>query len=477
MSGAAGRATGHQKRVHAFGDDALGDLDAVGLAARIADRSVSIPEVVEAAIARVERVDPALNAVAHRAYDRARRESRHPRGGFFAGVPTFVKDNVDVADMPTTQGSDAFEPRPATRDGDFARMFLATGLVPLGKTRLSEFGFSPSAEHPRLGAVRSPWDTAFTAGASSAGSAALVAAGAVPLAHANDGGGSIRIPASVNGLVGLKPTRDRFAQDRLMREMPVRIVSDGVLTRSVRDTAAFFREAEKVYRALHLPPVGNITRPSRARLRVAVVTGGIGAEASPEVADLTLKTASLLEELGHHVSPLEPPVPASLPDDFLLYWSLLALAIVRTGRRHHGRSWDPGRLDNLTLGLAAHARRNLHRIPGAIWRLKRSHRASATFFRDHDVVLSPTLAAPTPLVGHLDPRQDYDTIMERILAWVAFTPLHNATGDPAISLPLATTAAGLPQGMMIGAAAGREATLLELAYELEEAEPWPRIQD
>ena len=118
-------------------------------------------------------------------------------------------------------------------------MFLATGLIPLGKTQLSEFGFSASAEHPRLGPVRSPWNPEHTAGASSAGSAALVAAGAVPLAHANDGGGSIRIPASVNGLVGLKPTRDRLAQDRTMREMPVRIVADGVVTRSVRDTAAF----------------------------------------------------------------------------------------------------------------------------------------------------------------------------------------------------------------------------------------------
>lgn len=464
-------------RVHAFGDDALGDLDAVGLAARIADRSLAITEVLEAAVLRVERVNPALNAVARRAYDRAWRESLSPRGGFFAGIPTFVKDNVDVAGLPTMQGSDAFDPRPAPRDGDFARMFLATGLVPLGKTRLSEFGFSPSAEHPRLGPVRSPWDPDFTAGASSAGSAALVAAGAVPLAHANDGGGSIRIPASVNGLVGLKPTRDRFAQDRLMRDMPVRIVADGVLTRSVRDTAAFFREAEKVYRALHLPPVGNITRPSRARLRVAVVTAGVGAEASPEVAELTFKTARLLEELGHRVTPLDPPVPAWLPDDFLLYWSLLALAIVRTGRRQHGRSWDPGRLDNLTLGLAAHARRNLHRLPVAIWRLKRSQRISAAFHRDHDVVLSPTLATGTPRVGHLDPGQDYDTLMERVLAWVAFTPLQNATGDPSISLPLATTAAGLPLGMMFSAAAGREATLLELAYELEDASPWARIQD
>ncbi|HET7432660.1 MAG TPA: amidase, partial [Nocardioides sp.] len=289
-------------RVTAFTDDALGTLDAVGVAEAVASGAVSIPEVVDAALGRTERVDPALNAVAFLDADRARAEARDPRGGYFAGVPTFVKDNVDVAGMPTQQGTDAWEPRPARADGDFARMYLATGLLPLGKTQLSEFGFSASAEHARLGPVRNPWSTEHTAGASSAGSAALVAAGAVPIAHANDGGGSIRIPASVNGLVGLKPTRGRLAQDAMMRQMPVRIVVDGVVTRSVRDTAAFFREAEKVYRNHALQPIGDISRPARARLKVALVTEGIGVAASPEVRDLTLKTAGLLEELGHRVT-------------------------------------------------------------------------------------------------------------------------------------------------------------------------------
>jgi amidase len=464
-------------RVHAFGDDALGELDAVGLVDRIQSGEVTVPEVVSAAIARAERVNPELNAIAHPAFGRARQESMAPRGGYFAGVPTFLKDNVDVAGMPTLHGTDAWEPRPRPADGDFARMFLATGLLPLGKTQLSEFGFNASAEHSRLGPVRCPWDPERTAGASSAGSAAMVAAGAVPIAHANDGGGSIRIPASVNGLVGLKPTRDRLAQDRMMREMPVRIVSDGVLTRSVRDTAAFYREAEKVYRDLELPPIGDITRPGRARLDIAMVTEGIGRSASPEVLDLTLKTAARLEELGHRVQHIPQPLPDRLADDFLLYWSLLALFMVRTGRRTFGRSWDPGHLDNLTHGLAQHSARRMHRLPVAIARLRRSGRWSRTFFQEYDVVLTPTLATETPRLGHLAPTSDYDTIMDRLLDWVAFTPLQNATGDPAISLPLATTAAGLPQGMMFASGAGREATLLELAYELEEAAPWPRIQD
>ncbi|MET1058703.1 MAG: amidase [Nocardioides sp.] len=462
--------------LHSFRDDALGDLDAVGLVEALHAGRVSVPEVVDAAIARVGAVDPEVNAVAFRAFDRARLEAREPRDGFFAGVPTFVKDNVDVAGMPTQQGSDAFVAAPAKADGDFARMYLATGLVPLGKSQLSEFGFSAAAEHARLGPVRSPWHRDHSAGASSAGSSALVAAGAVPIAHANDGGGSIRIPASVNGLVGLKPTRDRLAQDKSMREMPVRIVSDGVVTRSVRDTAAFLREAEKVFRNLELAPIGDITRPGRRRLRVAVVTGALGLEATAEVRESTLKTAAVLEGLGHRVEETAAPVPESFRDDFLLYWSMLAMAIVRSGRLGFGRTWDPAQLDDLTRGLERHCRRNLHRLPFATRRIARSHRWSAEFHRTYDVVLSPTLAAPTPLVGHLDPNGGYEQIIERLVEWVAFTPMANATGDPSISLPLATTDSGLPQGMMFGAGAGREATLLELAYELEAAIPFARIQ-
>ena len=462
-------------RVHAFADDALGALDAVGLVEALHRGAVSVQEVVDAAIARTERVNPQLNAVAFRAFDRARAEARNPRGGYFAGVPTFVKDNVDLAGIPTSQGTDTWVGRPARTDGDFARMYLATGLIPLGKSQLSEYGFSASAEHPRLGAVRSPWHLEHTAGASSSGSAALVAAGAVPIAHANDGGGSIRIPASVNGLVGLKPSRGRLAQEKVMRDMPIRIISDGVVTRSVRDTAAFFREAEKVYRWLELPPIGDITRPGRKRLKVAVHTGGVGRGADTETAELTMKTARLLEELGHTVEEADAPVDPSFPDDFLLYWSTIALFILRTGRRYYGRTFDRTGHDNLTLGLARHAARNAHRIPGAVRRLRRTSAAATAFFRDYDVALTPTLAHETPRVGHLDPTQDYETIIDRLLDWVAFTPWQNASGEPAISLPLATTSGGLPMGMMFGGGVGREAMLLELAYELEEAAPFASI--
>ena len=464
-------------RVHAFSDDALGDLDAVGIVEHLQAGKVSIPEVVDAAIARTERVADQLGAVAHRDFDRARSEARNPRGGYFAGVPTFVKDNVDVAGMPTMDGTDAWTPYAARKDGDFARMYLATGLVPLGKTRLSEYGFSASCEHPRLGPVRTPWDLEHTAGASSAGSAALVAAGAVPLAHANDGGGSIRIPASVNGLVGLKPSRGRLAQDASMRQMPIRIVADGVVTRSVRDTAAFFREAERVYRPLTMPPIGDLTRPGRKRLRVALNTTGLMRGADAEVTALTEQTARLLEDLGHTVIEVDPPAPATFSDDFLLYWAFLAMALLTGGRRMHGRTWLKANHDALTVGLARHARRNLHRLPGAINRLRRSSRDAALFFDKYDVSLTPTLATPTPKIGHLDPTQDYDTLVDRLLDWVAFTPLQNMAGTPAVSLPLATTATGLPQGMMLGAGFGHEAVLIELAYELEQARPFASIVD
>lgn len=466
------------QHVHAFGDDALGDSDAVGLVQRLQAGEVSPAELVEAAIARTEAVNPQLNGLAYRAFDRARAEAAAPRGGYFHGVPTYVKDNVDVAGMPTMQGTDAWQPHPAAADGDFARMYLGTGLIALGKTQLSEFGFSASAEHPRLGAVRNPWNTDHTAGASSSGSAAFVAAGVVPIAHANDGGGSIRIPAACNGLVGLKPSRGRMPLDRDMRAMPVRIVYNGVVTRSVRDTAAFLREAEQIWPNPKLPAIGDIREPGRRRLRVAVVATSLKRETSAEMHELTRKTAALLEELGHRVEFLDSaPVPVHFADDFLLYWAFLATALVRGGRRMFGPTFDRAKLDNLTLGLDRHATRHFYRLPLAVARLSALRRRhTARLFNDYDVVLNPTLAHDTPRIGHLDPTADYEQIIDRLMDWVAFTPLQNVSGEPAISLPLAESAAGLPVGMMFSAPLGADARLLELAYELEAAKPWRVIR-
>ncbi|MET0898909.1 MAG: amidase [Mycobacterium sp.] len=465
--------------VSAFDDDALGDLDAVGVAAALSDGVISRVEAVEAAIARAEKVNPLLNGLAYEAFDRARERATAPSpyGGFFDGVPTFVKDNTAVAGMPTMEGTDAWAPTPERTHGDFARQYLATGLIPLGKTQMSEFGFSAAAEHPRLGPVRNPWDTDHTAGASSSGSGAFVAAGVVPIAHANDGGGSIRIPASCNGLVGLKPSRGRLPLDRNVRKMPIRIVANGVVTRSVRDTAAFYREIERTWRDPLLPAIGDVTGPGRRRLRVAVHTQSVRRDCSPEVRSLTLDTAALLERLGHQVALRDapPPIPPSFADDFVLYWALLSMALVRGGTRTFGDSFDRGRLDNLTLGLDRFASRNLHRLPLAMARLATTGRYTAKLARDYDILLTPTLADEPPRIGHLDPTADYEQIIGRLADWVAFTPLQNVTGDPAISLPLAQTAAGLPVGMMFAARRGQESTLLELAFELEAAHPFPGL--
>lgn len=469
------------RHVHAFGDDALGDLDAVGLADAIRSGRVGRAEAVEAAIARTEAVDPLLNGLAYAGFQQARAAAEQagmatPAGGYFSGVPTFIKDNVDVAGQPTMHGTDAWTRWDAVTDSVFTQLYLGTGVTSLGKTQLSEFGFSASAEHPRLGPVRNPWDTEYSAGASSSGSGAFVAAGVVPIAHANDGGGSIRIPASCNGLVGLKPSRGRLPLDPTLRRMPVGVVVNGVVTRSVRDTAAFYREAERISHNRKLAPVGDVTGPGRQRLRIAVLTRSVQRECTPALRELTLKSAGLLEELGHRVEHVdEPPVAATFVDDFVLYWGFLALAQVRSGRHMFGATFDRSRLDCLTLGLARHTSRHLHRLPTAIMRLRGAGRRTARFFGTYDAVLTPTLADETPRIGVLAPT-DYQQVINRLIEWVSFTPLHNVTGEPAISLPLAQSAHGMPVGMMLSAAMGQEALLLELAYELEEARPWARIQ-
>ncbi len=465
-------------RVHAFRDDALGDDDAVGLVARMRDGEVSAAEVVDAAVERAVQVQPTLSGLCYQAFDRARSEARDPRPGYFSGVPTLIKDNIDVAGMPTQHGSRAWVARPAKVDGDVARVVLGTGLVPLGKTQLSEFGFNASAEFPDDDPVHNPWQTDHSSGASSAGSAAFVAAGVVPLAHANDGGGSIRIPAACCGLVGLKPTRGRTPNDKLMRDMPVKIVSDGVVTRSVRDTAVFYREAEKIYRNLELPPIGDIRGPARRRLRIALVAQSLaGRETDPECVDAVEDAAKLLEGEGHHVETAEAPVPDSFVADFTLYWAMMAGFMNGAGRFTIDRAYDASKTDNLTRGLARDFRRRAHRLPFAIARLRASQRTSRRFFEQYDVVLSPTLGHPTPRLGHLSPDQPFEDHFERLQEWVTFTPLQNATGDPAISLPTGMSAAGTPIGVHLAALQGREATLIELAYEVEAARPFARIQD
>jgi amidase len=465
-----------EHRVHAFRDDALGDLDAVALAQRVASGERSPAELADAAIARAEAVDPVLSAICHRSYDRPR--FAPARGGALFGVPTFVKDNTDVQGMPTNHGTEAFRATPAKRDGAYTRQYLGTGLTVLGKTRLPEFGFSASTEFMTQEPVHNPWHPEYTVGASSGGSAALVAAGVVPIAHANDGGGSIRIPAACAGLVGLKPTRGRHIDGEQARHLPINMVSEGVLTRTVRDTAAFFAACEDFHRNPALPPVGLVTGPAQRRLRVGLVLDSvIDTPVDEQTRAAVLRTATLLEDAGHAVEPIALPVTRQFADDFLQYWGLLATLAARTGRLTFDRSFDASKLDGLTQGLRAHHRRNLRHTPAALHRLRGIKHAYARLFERHELVLSPVLAHVTPQLGYLSPTVPFDELITRLEHWVSFTPLNNIAGTPAISLPLAMADEGVPIGVQLSAAHGDERTLLETAFQLEAAQPFARITD
>lgn len=465
--------------VHAFtDDDALGELDATGVAERIARKDVSAREVVEAAVHRAELMQPLLNAVAHPDFDRAVVNAEASTAGPFGGVPTFVKDNLDVAGLPTGHGTAAFVAEPASEDSASVRQLKAQGLVVLGKSRLPEFGFSASTEYAGADPVRNPWHRAYSTGASSGGAAALVASGVVPIAHANDGGGSTRIPAAVCGLVGLKPTRGRLVADASDTKLPVRIVTQGVVTRSVRDTARFYAGAEEYRRNPALPPIRLVEGPGRTRLRVGVVTDSItGTATDAETRSAVMATAELLSDLGHRVEETHLPVPVRFAEDFSLYWGLLGLLVSVGGRRVLAPGFDRSRTDNLTRGLAEMCRRELARTPGMLVRLRRSTREYRKAFQRFDVLLSPVLAHTTPLLGHLSPALPFEELFPRLQDYVAFTPLNNASGGPGISLPLGRTAIGLPIGCQLSADVGDDRTLLELAFELEAARPWARIQD
>ena len=463
--------------MHVFAADALGNRDATAVAETIRRREISATEAVEAAIARAERLDRRIKAIAFADFDSAlTRASMVRPNGDFAGVPTFIKDNVDVRGLPTNHGTRAYVGLPATDYDDIARQYLAQGVVNLGKSKLPEFGFNATTEYADGEPTRNPWHPAYSAGASSGGAAALVAAGVVPIAHANDGGGSIRIPAAACGLVGLKTTRGRLLGTRSSRSLPLRIVSDGVLTRSVRDTAAFLAAAERFRAHPRLPRIGEVTRPGTARLRIGVVLdSATGHPTDDQTRAAVHQTADLLSDLGHDVTEMEVPSLPRFSDDFALYWGMLAFLVSSSGRWVLGRDFDRRRLDNLSLGLRRMYGRSAARTPGVLYRLRRSTVAYQQVFAGRDIVLSPVLSHTTPTLGHLSPRQPFETLMDRLRRYVGFTPLNNTAGGPAMSLPLGATTDGLPIGVHFSAAVGADRTLLELAYELEAARPFRSI--
>ena len=468
-------ACGSGTRIHAFVDDALGEHDAVEIARLVAAGAVHPDEFIAAAERRAAVVADRLGAVA----SMAPRPRRLPNpASELDAVPTFIKDNTDVAGMPTTFGTAAFVAGPAPTDGPYARQFLGTGMSVLGKSRMPEFGLNASTEFEGADPARNPWAPERSVGGSSGGSAALVAAGVVPLAHANDGGGSIRIPAAAAGLVGLKPTRGRHLDSLQARRMPIKLISEGVVSRSVRDTAAFVHAMERCWRNPALPPVGRIVGASSRRLRIGLLEETIGpARFDAPTRQALEDTARLLESSGHRVEPVAMPVDERFAVDFLHYWGLLSLLISVTGQRAIDPSFDPARMDALSIGLREHARRRLLDMPTALARLRRVGRRMAELFRDHEVILSPVVAQRTPTLGELSPEAGYDELIARLVRWVAITPLHNVAGFPAIAVPGPLDELGLPTSTMLSATWGDERTLLELAFELEQARPFPRIQD
>jgi amidase len=464
--------------VHAFADDALGDHDAVTIAQHIRTGKVSAVEVVSAAIDRARKVNPVINAIEFEDFAAALAKASQVMPGVFAGVPTFVKDNTDLQGLRTNHGSRAVNARPAKADAAFAKQLLAQGFVCLGKSRLPEFGLNASTEFMDAAPVRNPWHPAYSSGASSGGSAALVAAGVVPIAHANDGGGSIRIPAACCGLIGLKPTRGRLLAGEAARALPVNIIAEGVLTRSVRDTAHFFAAAESYFCNRKLPAIGLVQGPGTRRLRVGVVLDSVSGHRTDDATqNAVTATARLLEDMGHTVDDMPLPVRRSFADDFSLYWGMLSFLIATFGKRVMSPDFDVSKLDNFTKGLGSLFKRNLWKTPGALYRLRRSSRAYARIFERYDVVLSPVLAHTTPKLGYLSPELDFEVLFDRLLRYVSFTPLNNATGGPGVSLPVDATPEGLPLAVHFSANHGAERTLLELAFEIEAARPWRRIQD
>jgi amidase len=463
-------------RKQAFSDDALGDHDAVGLAELLARRELSARDLVVAAIARAEKVEPALHAIASEHFERALRGAADRAPGFFSGVPTFIKDNTPVAGMTTNHGSAAVHSQPAREHGAYAKQYLAQGFVCLGKSALPEFGLNASTEPMHASPTRNPWHLDHSCGASSGGAAALVASGVVPIAHANDGGGSIRIPAACCGLVGLKPTRGRHVLSEAARAMPVNLHGEGVVTRSVRDTARFHAEAEKYHRDARLPPLGLVNGPSQRRLRIGLVIDSVtGAVTDAATRAAVEQAARLLADQGHDVEEVTIPFTPQFTDDFLVYWGFLAFALRWAGKRVIDPSFDRSKVDGLTVGLSRHFNANFHRLPGALRRLHRSRDLYAAMFKAQDVMLTPVVSHTTPKLGYLSPEVASDELIERLVQYAAFTPLANATGAPAISLPFASTDEGLPIAIQLWAAHGDERTLLELAFEVEQAKPWRKI--
>lgn len=446
----------------------LAAWDAVETAARIRNKDVSAAEVLEAAIVRGEAWKH-LNAVVTPMHERARAKAAVATGPL-AGVPTFFKDLVAVEGVRLAWGSGASGEYVPTRNAPAVKAMEAAGLVALGKSATPELGLIATTEPLSFGACRNPWDVARSSGGSSGGAAALVASGVVPLAHGSDGGGSIRIPAACCGLVGLKPTRGRFDMEASPL-LPVNIAVEGVLSRTVRDTVAFWEAVEPQLGKRTLPP---ITVPEEKRaLRIGVfVDSPIETTVHPEILAATERAAKQCEDLGHHVELIKCPYGRQAVDDFIKLWGFVAFTQVKFGWAAMTLGFEASQVEPWSREFSSVFTDDLSAAFIAIRRLRRFTQTWAEVMTKYDVVISPTLGELPPLLGHLKTDQPFDVVMPRLLSFTPFNALMNAAGAPAISLPLGRSTEGLPIGVQFAGAMGSEGVLLQLALELEAAHPW-----
>jgi len=451
--------------------------DAVETAAMIKARKTSAAEVVKASVDGALKLQPKLNFMVASDFDRAIDKAKAGgQAGPFAGAPFLIKDLDPYAGLPTRSGSRSqLSLPPAAQANAYIDSFDRAGLIVIGKSATPEFGFLPTTEPNAFGATRNPWDPSRSSGGSSGGAAVAVAAGVVPIAHASDGGGSIRIPASCCGLFGLKPSRGRMIGARNQTSISD-ISVDHIVSRSIRDSAVMFAGSEDSGPGARLPPVGLVTRPLKRRLRVGLlIEGAAGHAPAPEVRAATESAARLMESLGHHVIPTTWPMGREFIQDFLLLWASGAAELAGAIAKAVGRPADASMLEPFSLGMADMAiKAPKDALPQALGRLQKALEAYGPWFATNrfDVAMSPVLAWAPPRIGEVGPDVPFDTLIQRLTEYVGYTPYHNVVGAPAMSVPLSWTEGGLPVGTQFCAPVGAEGLLLQLAYQLEAARPW-----
>jgi amidase len=478
-------------------------LDALALGGLVARREVSAAELLEAAIERADERNPRVNAIVARYDDEARARARGPLpAGPLSGVPFLLKDHLAAwKGHPLTSSSRLLAGFVPDEDAEVVRRLAAAGLVFFGQTNTPELGILGTTEPELRGATRNPWSLGHSSGGSSGGSAAAVAARIVPAAHASDGGGSIRIPASACGIFGMKPTRGRISHAPALGESWSGLDTNGVLTRSVRDSAALLDAVAGAvpgdpYAAPpHARPFLDEVATPPGRLRVAFTKDSLfGRSTDPECAAAVDGAARLLAELGHEVEEARPTFPRdALVRAYLVVVAAGVAAEVEDAARATGRRPGPDNLEPETWGLAAGGRTlSACDLALAEQEIHRASRVIAAFFARYDVLLTATTAHPAlplgavkttrlerasvRLVSRLGSRALFEKMVSEMGARsfdaTGNTMLFNQTGQPAMSVPLHHTASGLPVGVQAVARFGDEATLFRLAAQLEAARPW-----